>query len=153
MNINDILNALNGRKGQFVSATWTTKVTTKAEHKALNVTKTTTATVRTGITYDNMGAVQDKRENGELPAENAGLPEWQKWVVFPYHLRHTTKGTDYVRLYTTENVPTVTYRIDGREATKADVLALMTPSGAKAATERKALDCFQVTAENVERIG
>jgi hypothetical protein len=51
---------------------------------------------RIGINYDNMAAVQDKRENGELPAENAGLP-WGKWSEYPWLIEH--KDKHYVRLY------------------------------------------------------
>ena len=73
-------------------------------HRACKVRKTCSDTIskavraigRVGINYDNMAAVKEKRENGELPAESAGLP-WGVWAIFPYLIEH--KGKYYLRLY------------------------------------------------------
>lgn len=51
---------------------------------------------RMGIEYDNLKAVEAKRESGELPAVNAGLP-WGQWSEYPWLIEH--KGNYYVRLY------------------------------------------------------
>ena len=52
---------------------------------------------RIGITYDNIANVQDKRDSGELPAENAGLP-FGSWVpgLFNYLIEYKDKY--YIRM-------------------------------------------------------
>lgn len=50
--------------------------------------------VRAGVDYDAMKSVQAKRQAGELPQANAGLP-WGEWVLFPRVIGH--KGTLYFR--------------------------------------------------------
>jgi hypothetical protein len=47
-----------------------------------------------GVVYDTIPEVVAKRESGELPAENQGLP-WGEWAEFPYVIHH--KGEYYVR--------------------------------------------------------
>ena len=89
--------------------------------------------------------MKDKRASGELPAETAGLPEWQEWEVFPYLLRHKTKGTRYVRLYPTDAVK-VTYLVGDEEIPYAKVeeflLASEKPTGVKP-------DCISLTLDYV----
>ena len=153
MTIDEILAMIDGKAGQFLSVTWTTTVTPAAAYKGTTITKTTTATVRTGVTYDNTADTIAGREDGTLPSENAGLP-WGSWVRFPYHISH--KGTDYVRLYLlADHVPTSAYTIDGTPASKSDVLALVTPSKAREMTTPPARDLLTLTvkAENIDRIG
>jgi hypothetical protein len=58
------------------------------------VFKLSTYTVRLGVDYDHIGAVQLKREDGRLPEVNAGLP-WGEWIEFPYTIAH--RGEVYVR--------------------------------------------------------
>ena len=59
----------------------------KIRKGAKQVSKESVYTCRLGINYDNMKAVKAKRETGELPAQNAGLP-WGKWAAFPYLIEH-----------------------------------------------------------------
>lgn len=59
---------------------------------------------RIGITYDNIAAVQEKRELGILPAENAGLP-WGRWIIFNYLIEH--KDEYYFRCTMLHNVHSV----------------------------------------------
>ena len=61
-----------------------------------SIEKQVEATVRAGINYDNLGAVKEKRETGELPAKNAGL-SWGEWLIYPYVISH--KGNNYFRFY------------------------------------------------------
>lgn len=49
-----------------------------------------------GKKYDNQKSVQEKRESGELPPVNLGLP-WGIWELFPYIISH--KGKKYLRFY------------------------------------------------------
>ena len=150
MQIQDILNGLNA-PGAFVKVSWESDVAVAAAHKAHKVRKAVTAVVRSGITYDNVGDVIAGRDDGTLPAENAGLP-WGEWITYPLHVAH--KGTDYVRLYPAKGGKvTATYTIDGREATREEVLAMMTPSARAKAEDSEAPLCFTVKAANVVGVG
>jgi hypothetical protein len=86
------LNLLMSRKGQIV--TLVTERPMKVRKNQLPITKRSEFQCRVGVNYDNIKAVQEKRETGELPAENAGLP-WGEWVEFPYVISH--KGELYLR--------------------------------------------------------
>jgi hypothetical protein len=106
---------------------------------------------RVGIEYDNIGKVQEKRETGELPKENAGLPDWQEWEVYPYLLRHKTKGTNYVRLYkgTSEKVmPKVTWLLNGEPVAKEDISDYLYASELKTSEG----DCFQCKIEDITKL-
>lgn len=61
------------------------------------ITKQSEFNCRMGVNYDNIAAVQEKREDGTLPAENAGLP-WGEWAIFPHLIHH--KGQFYIRCTT-----------------------------------------------------
>jgi len=150
MNIDDILNGLNGA-GQFVPVSWESDVAVAAPHKGHTVRKAVSGVFRSGITYDNMGDVIEGREDGTLPAENAGLP-WGEWIVFPYHVGH--KGADYVRLYPAKGAKvTATYTVDGRPATREEVLGMMTPSARAKAENGETPLCFTLKAANVVSVG
>jgi len=86
------LQTLMQRKGQYV--TLSTRRPVKMRKGQPEVFKLSTYTVRVGVNYDNIQAVQDKRATGDLPAQNAGLP-WGEWVDFPYTIAH--KGEMYLR--------------------------------------------------------
>lgn len=88
----DTLQKLLQRKGQYV--TLSTRRPVKVRKGQPEVFKLSTYTVRVGVAYDNIKAVQDKRAEGTLPAENAGLP-WGEWVEYPYTIAH--KGEMYLR--------------------------------------------------------
>jgi hypothetical protein len=98
---NRIEETLITRKGQFSKAVWARDC--KVKVGASPLTKCTVMTVRAGINYDNMKAVQEKRENGELPETNGGLP-WGQWAIFPYVIEH--KGNRYARLYPSKDINT-----------------------------------------------
>ena len=114
------------------------------------VEKVTTTCVRTGVTYDNIKNVQEKRESGELPAENAGL-SWGEWKVVNYVKTH--RGAKYFRLYTGTNknfVPTTTYYLDGVEVGRGVVEPICTKAAFSSSSGR---DCFDVKQENLLFIG
>ncbi len=150
MNINEITEIIKGHKGQNLRAVWIRPM--KTRKGVLNVVeKMTTAVIRGGVNYDNITRVIEGREDGTLPAENAGL-KWGEWVEFPFHITH--KGGDYVRLYPASGldfVPTVTYFIDGVEVSKEEVEALCLASEFRK-TDDKPL-CFTLKAESVVSIG
>ena len=90
----DILKTLKDKKGQFSRAIWCREV--KVKKGMPEFKKCTVMNVRTGIDYDNLKSVKDKRESGELPEENQGLP-WGEWEEFPILIKH--KEVLYARLY------------------------------------------------------
>lgn len=78
------------------------------------------AVVRPGIDYDNIGTVQEKRETGELPAENAGLPYGQ-WFQFPYVIEH--KGKFQYRFTRTRHCHTIYLDENGNQVDKDTALS------------------------------
>jgi hypothetical protein len=113
--------------------------------------KDSTFTCRAGVNYDNIGAVKEKRESGELPAENAGLP-WGEWLIFPYLIRHN--GAHYFRCTSVNNnpvcVPTVRFLRNGVEVSKDEVRAIALASEFR--EEETPRDVFTVKVENITHI-
>jgi hypothetical protein len=90
--VQQYLDTLMSRKGQIVTLVTTRPMKVRKGQDAIQ--KTSEFQCRVGVNYDNIKAVQEKRAEGQLPAENAGLP-WGEWVDFPYVIAH--KGEYYVR--------------------------------------------------------
>jgi len=117
--------AILALKGQFVSITYGREC--KVRKGAPMVLKYSKMTLRAGISYDEIAAVQAKRESGELPEENAGL-SWGSYVpgLFPYIISHTAKGETgpslYFRFFTVPNSARVspTYTLNGKEITEKE---------------------------------
>ena len=108
---------------------------------------------RLGIEYDNQKAVTEKRANGELPKENAGLPDWAEWVQYPYIIRNVKSGQLYLRLYkgTSDKVrPMVQFLIDGNKATREEVTPLVLKSEVE--IDHDGADCLTVKVENLQRV-
>lgn len=97
-NTKDMLEKLMSKKGQI--ATLCTVRPMKVRKNCEPIEKHSQFQCRIGVNYDNIATVQEKRENGELPAKNAGLP-WGQWHVFPYVIEH--KGEYYFRCTTLPN--------------------------------------------------
>jgi hypothetical protein len=112
----------------------------------ISVTKVSTFQCRIGVNYDNVAAVKEKRENGELPAENAGLP-WGRFVdgLFPYVIEHN--GTFYFRCTTVNNnyIPEVHYFKNAVEISKDEAKLLCLASE----FYDKEGDCFNVKVNNI----
>jgi hypothetical protein len=108
--------------------------------------------VRVGIDYDNIAAVQEKRESGELPAENAGRA-WGSYVpgLFPYVIEH--KGQIYFHFSTLPNSSfksEVHFMRDGKPIEKSEVATLCLASET---TERETtLECFDLKVESILEI-
>ncbi len=136
-------------KGSNLSAMFgkTLKTRKGVENK---VEKISRLVVSSGKTYDNQAVVKEGREDGTLPAENAGLP-WGDWVEFPYHISH--KGTDYVRFYSASGLsfePKVEYFLDGVQVDKATIQPLCLAS--EFPNRQEAPLAMTVKAENVKAI-
>jgi hypothetical protein len=149
MNIAEIKNILSTRKGSNLSAIFGKELKTR---KGVTdcVEKVTSIVVRGGIEYDNQKVVIEGREDGTLPAENAGLP-WGQWAEFPYHIEH--KGTDYVRFYSASGIafePKVEYYLNGILVDKAQVQPLCLAS--EFPNRQDAPLAMTVKAENVKAI-
>ena len=144
----EIIANILAAKGQFVTARWTSVVPTAAAFKALNITKITSAVVRSGIDFANLTSVKDGIENEER-SEVGSLP-WGTWINFPYIIGHKEKT--YVRLYpslSANHIPKVSYFVDGIETPKAEILQYLTGSNVKKLTESKTPECFTLTSTNV----
>lgn len=149
MNIADIVNIIKTHKGANLRAIWGKSLKTR-KGIVQNVEKLTSIVIRGGIDYDNQGVVIEKRENGELPSENAGLP-WGEWAEFPFHI--TNKGTDYARFYPASGIDfgaKVEYYLDGVLVDKETVQPLCLSSEFPNREEKPL--CYTVKAENVKAI-
>lgn len=149
MNINEIVSVLKSHKGQNLRAMWGKSLKTR-KGTTQNVEKLTSIVIRGGVDYDNMGIVQEKRESGELPSENAGLP-WGEWNEFPLSITH--KGNDYARFYPASGIDfgvKVEYFLDGILTEKATILPLCLASEFPSREEKPL--CYTVKAENVKAI-
>lgn len=149
MEIEIIKEKLKAKKGANLSVVFDRPLKTR-KGVAEKVTKVTRIIARGGVDYDNIGIVQEKRENGELPSENAGLP-WGEWVEFPLHIRH--KDVDYARFYPASGIgftPQVTYFLNGIEVAKEQVQTLCLASEFPKRDEAPL--CFTIKANNVAMI-
>lgn len=140
---------LMGLKGQF--ATITTSRAIKVKKGVAECIKESRFTVRIGVNYDNQAAVIAKREDGDLPAENAGLIG-REWIVFPYVLRSIKSGKFMVRCTPVHNenaVREVKFFRNGAEITRAEAEV-----GAYASefAEREPTDAFDITVDNITHI-
>lgn len=134
------------RKGQIVTVETVRPVALKKSATIGEIFKHSKFQARVGVDYDNMASVIEKREDGTLPATNAGLP-YGEWVVFPILIAH--KGAEQVRfsaVNSTVKYPPRYLRADGTEiaASEVEPHAL-----AKEFAERDPLDCFNVKLENI----
>lgn len=141
----DWLQFLFTRRGQFLAVHWRRPMKTR-KGIADTIEKKVSTVVRAGITYDNIADVQAKRETGELPAENAGLP-WGQWVAFPYLISH--KGTLYVRLYVSKNPEHQTRAEFYRNGVQVDKESLRADCLASEFRDDGPADCFTVKLESV----
>lgn len=136
-------------KGSFIRAEWEKPCKVKKAFAGKDIRKLSAATVRLGVTYDNVGNVQAKRESGELPQENAGLT-WGRWSQFPYFIEH--KGNEYLRMTLTNNNPVKSQWImDGKPATLEDVKPYLLASELPKDGERP--DVLTINIDNLKKLG
>ena len=121
MNHNQVMQAISETpKGANIIVSWERPAKTKKSFQGI-VNKQVRMVGRIGVQYDNLKAVKEKRESGELPAENQGLA-WGQFLVYPYLIGH--KGKEYLRLYHgTSKIPynTAKFFVDGTEVEKSAI--------------------------------
>ena len=92
--------------------------------------------VRFGISYDNIKQTQDKRESGEIPTENAGLP-WGAWDNYPFTISH--KDNQYLRFYANKDQIKTVWKRNGEVVKKDEVKDLLLASEFRTPAEDKTL--------------
>lgn len=134
---------LLAKKGQI--ATITTQRDMKMRKGQPVVQKKSTFQCRIGVNYDNIAAVKEKREEGVLPAENAGLP-WGEWLEFPHLITH--KGEVYIRCTPLRNdfIPRTSFFLDGYEVSKDAVIPMCLASEFK---DDRSNDAFNIRASSI----
>lgn len=131
-------------KGSFHSMLWERPMKTKKMYSNHVIIKRSYGVVRFGVEYDNMKAVQAKRESGELPAVNQGL-RWGTWALYPYFVQHNEKM--YLRCATSQhNRIQSEYFLDGVKVDKSVVEKMCLASEFH---QTDALDVFTVNVENI----
>jgi hypothetical protein len=78
-------------KGSNVYVVWERRLDLKKAYKGFPLFKRTKMLLRLGVDYDEMDDVKKARENGDLPAENAGM-RGKEWVDFPTLKRSLKTG-------------------------------------------------------------
>ena len=142
----NLLETFLAKRGQFLSVTWQRPVKTLKAYAGLDIQKRVDAhTVRAGVNYDAMNSVQEKRENGELPEVNQGLP-WGTWEVFPHIIKH--KGNRYFRFSTAANSTFKRQFLLNGAPVDFETVAPMLQASEK--QERDELDVFNVKEESIQ---
>lgn len=83
--------------GTFIAAVWQRDCKTRKGCDARIEKRVAAHSLTFGASYDARAMVQERRESGELPAENQGLRGFQ-WENFPRILRAEKTGKLYARL-------------------------------------------------------
>lgn len=145
--MSEIYNKFKSVRGQRVALVIERPVKTKKGFSGAIVKRTVTSAVRAGVAYDNVAEVQAKRESGELPAENAGLP-WGQWEEFPHTIFH--KGKRYFRFQKLNGGKTrVKFFYKGKEVDSEFVKSV---AYASEFAEKEQSLCWTIGEENVKRI-
>jgi hypothetical protein len=141
------VHALVQLHGQFASIRTVRAI--KVKKGCPEIVKESRFTVRIGVNYDNIAKVQENRENGTLPAENAGLIG-REWIVFPYILRTLKSGKYLVRCTPVHNAPrSVEFSCNGKTITREE--AAKTAYASEFA-EREPTEAFDITVDNIVEI-
>lgn len=152
-NANDLTKkvlSLLSRSGQIVTMTTNRPVKIKKGANASPINKESIFQCRIGVNYDNISAVKEKRVDGSLPEENAGLP-WGKWVKFPFLIEHN--GEFYLRCTTLKNsVKTKTKYVavsNGNEVAIDDVKSIALASEFPKCPSQVASDIFNIKVSSI----
>lgn len=145
-----LVETLLSLKGQIVTITTARSIKYRKDAGAVAQTiKVSTFQCRVGVNYDNLKVVQEKRENGDLPAENAGL-NGMEWVQFPHLLRGIKSGKYQIRCTAFNgNASKVAFVRNGVEIDRADALV-----GTLASEQPKDAhsDVFNITVDSITHI-
>lgn len=123
-------------KGQFLTITTATTAVEMNEKQYKKspyldrITKETTYKAVRFCDYENLSSTKEKREQGI----EATAPTWWEWVEFPFIARHKSKGTLYVVVKPTTEIPTAKFFLDGIEVKKADISDGLRKESAKEST-------------------
>jgi len=144
-----LVETLLSLKGQIVTITTARDVKYRKDSPAPQTIKVSTFQCRVGVNYDNLKVVQEKRENGDLPAENAGL-NGMEWVQFPHLLRGIKSGKYQIRCTAFNGNPSkVAFVRNGaeisREVALVGTLASEQPKDAPS-------DVFNITVDSITHI-
>lgn len=135
-------------KGQFASLKTVRLLKVRKGQQAIE--KESIFTCRIGVDYDNIKAVQEKRDAQLLPAENQGLP-WGQWLVFPHLIAH--KGAHYLRCTQVNGnnacIPKVRFLRNGVEITREEAQAAALASEFQ---DREDRDVFTVKVESIVEV-
>jgi len=151
MNLNQVQTAIEtAPKGALIIVEWSRPVKTRKAFNDVPLVKDVRMVGRIGINYENLGAVQTKRENGELPPINQGLAGEQIWES-PCIIFNPRNDRRYLRLYngiSEKTAPAVQYRIGNIVVNKESIEHMLL------ANEKKSShgDCFQVNVANIRCI-
>lgn len=119
---------MTAQAGGFISCVWQRDCKTRKGVSSRVEKRVAAHSLQFAAAYDNRATVQEKRQNGELPAENQGLRGFQ-WEVFPRILRAEKTGKLYARLNVTKATRFSTvYFLDGKRADKSTVAPLLLAS-------------------------
>ena len=142
---------LNLKKGSFQKLQWSKelKLYKKYENEDIKITKLSEGVVRFGIEYDNMKAIQEKRENGELPQDNQGL-NGLEWTLYPYLLKNPKTNKEYIRVNTTGNKIKTRYFLNGEEITKEVAEQYCTANNF---SKGNPVEVFNIGVENIIAVG
>jgi hypothetical protein len=130
--------------GAFISAAWRRPAKTRKGVSALVEKSVAAHSLTFGVAYDNRAVVREGREDGTLPAENAGLRGFT-WEVFPRILRADKTGKLYARLNVTAGSKfAAVWFLNGKRVEKSIVAPLLlaseTGSGERPVVLNVALD-------------
>jgi len=152
MTIEDIKAAIKATpKGANIIVEWTRPVKLRKAYKGMPLTVSKSMLCRLGVQYDNTAATKQGRDDGSLPATNAGL-KGVEWIQFPILLKAVKSQKIQLRLqagtfnsFKTENV----YKLDNQTVEKADWEHTMLASETK---KRAAPTAFNIGIEAITRI-
>lgn len=132
--------------------TWASEVKPAAAHADVKLSKQVSATLKAGINYSNTKTIKEGIENGER--DEVGSLPWGEWENVNYTIAH--KGARYVRLYPSaakNQTPTSRFFADGKEVTRQEFAAYLTPSDAKKLFSGETPACFCVKESNLIGLG
>jgi hypothetical protein len=114
--------------GRFISTVWKRQAKTRKGFEGVIEKQTAANGLQWGVEYDNKAVIQEKRENGELPAVNAGL-NGMEWVSYPKILRGVKSGKLCVRFHLTKKTRfAVNWLLNGKRVSKEEILPFLLAS-------------------------
>jgi hypothetical protein len=138
--------------GQIVTLTTSREVKYRKDAAGIPTLKVSKFQTRIGVNYDHIGAVKTAREEGVLPAENAGL-NGMEWVAFPHLLRGIKSGKHQIRCTRFDGNPTVvTFLRNGVEISRDEALVGALASEMPKDREDGKNEVFNVTVESITHV-